>query len=43
MAILDKKITEARKKMLELAGSLDFEGAAKYRDEIKDLEQLRII
>jgi excinuclease ABC subunit B len=43
MAILDKKITEARKKMLELAGSLDFEGAAKYRDEIKDLEQLKMI
>jgi excinuclease ABC subunit B len=43
IAILDKKITEARKKMLELAGNLDFEGAAKYRDEIKELERLKMI
>jgi excinuclease ABC subunit B len=43
MAILDRKISDNRKKMLELASNLDFEGAAKYRDEIKNLEKLKII
>ncbi|MDA7705331.1 excinuclease ABC subunit UvrB [Rickettsiales bacterium] len=43
IAILDRKITEARKKMLKLASNLDFEGAAKHRDEIKQLEQLKIM
>ena len=43
VAILDKKITDSRKKMLELATNLDFEGAAKYRDEIKELEKLKLV
>ena len=43
VAALDKKIVETRKKMLELANNLNFEGAAKYRDEIKNLEKLKII
>ena len=43
VAILDKKITDSRKKMLELATNLDFEGAAKYRDEIKELEKLKFV
>tara|TARA_Y100000389_G_scaffold169836_1_gene176391 strand:+ start:16468 stop:18480 length:2013 start_codon:yes stop_codon:yes gene_type:complete len=43
LAILDRKIVDARKKMLELAGNLDFEGAARYRDEIKELEKLKMM
>ena len=42
-AILDRKIVEAKKNMLELANNLDFEGAAKYRDEIKELEKLKMM
>ena len=39
-AELPKKIKDLQKKMREAAGDLEFEQAAKYRDEIKRLEEM---
>lgn len=39
-ADIPSKIKELQKKMREAAGNLEFETAAKYRDEIKKLEEL---
>ncbi len=40
---LDKKIAELKVKMKEASRELDFEAAAGFRDEIKELTELRII
>ena len=40
---LDKRITELKQLMKESSRDLDFEQAAKYRDEIKELNQMRIV
>ncbi len=40
---LDKKINELKKLMKEASRNLEFEEAAKYRDEIKELTQARMI
>ncbi|NBQ48941.1 MAG: hypothetical protein EBU33_10900 [Sphingobacteriia bacterium] len=37
-ALLDRKISALKKEMLEKAIELDFEGAVKFRDELKRLE-----
>ena len=39
---VDKKILELKKEMKELAKSLQFEEAAKVRDEIKSLTEARL-
>ncbi len=41
-AKFDKDITKMKKEMIELAQNLDFEKAAKIRDTIKKLEDLRL-
>ncbi len=42
-ALLDRKISALKKEMLEKAIELDFEGAVKFRDELKRLENLRLM
>lgn len=39
---LDKKIDELKRQMLDHAGNLDFEKAAKARDQAKELENLKL-
>jgi len=41
-ALLDRKMGTLKKEMLEKALDLDFEGAAKMRDELKRLENLKL-
>ena len=40
---LDKRIAELKDQMKECSRNLEFEQAAKYRDEIKELTQMRIV
>ncbi len=41
-ATFEKKVTKMKKEMIEFATNLDFEKAAKLRDQIKKLEDLRL-
>lgn len=43
LAELDARITELKKKMKEASRALEFEVAAKYRDEIKELTNMRML
>ena len=43
LAELDQRITELKKKMKEASRALEFEVAAKYRDEIKELTNMRML
>ncbi len=43
VADLDKRITELKQLMKEASQALDFEQAAKYRDEIKELSEIRMM
>ena len=40
---LDKRIVELKELMKEAVSELEFEHAAKYRDEIKQLNEMRIL
>lgn len=43
IAELDKRVQDLKEKMKDASRNLDFEQAAKYRDEIKELNQMRIL
>ena len=42
IAKFDKRIDRMKKEMVEFATNLDFEKAARLRDQIKKLEDLRL-
>ena len=42
VAELEKEIKQVKKEMLEAAGNLEFETAAKLRDKLKELEEMAL-